>query len=866
MVSNILDMSYYHDDYTPRPTSQVYSLRKEGNIDQAYQCALRLYENNPRDEDIKKAYAWTLIDLCKREHANGNIQMAQEWMSKLSGLDFEDSYDDFTETIKKVIKSLRVKLNPFSDRINQATDLSKSGQTAEAYEIMVSLARAGHVSVDFHESYGWIIYRYLKDNIQTLTSVQARSILRDYIQLSNQRPSNLHSQILNFALNYSKQDPAFRLISFLKLWGPQYITGSDFTDSVGKDGKSIPSLMKRISREVVKYSQAEIAEFIELLPKRQNEFVEMLREGCFWNLYSLMKENRYNELWPQFENYLSSYSQYEPSPFNSKILSLAERSMKDANQYRFYEFFRKWNPANLRQDDWKEESNENGDTYKSLALKALKRAADALDGLNDDIAGDFAWLIDAYSTAVSKCPGDDWTIRTKALLLYRAGRVSEAGDIYKDLALRLGDKYYVWSEFAGCVSEPAVKIGMLCKAVLMERNEDFLGLIRLDLAEELLKQGKNEAAALEVKLHKDHYASKGWNIKQRALDLERTCGQFDALGEDNRSIYYEYIPFAEEYAYSEIPYTDLVFVDEWTNQEGKKLQKYVDGGHAEVVINIRKFPQLKKAKLGQIWSFKLYTASLEKDIPLIVKRSQMADWSVLPMQYGYVKYVNEDKKVYHVYTQNSHLVYEQYQRKDFAKGDFISFRTYSRIVNDKRIVDIYSLKRCEPATAIAKFKSSVVAVDGVNDEKQLFHYVMGPQQPSGVIHYDKTDIRPDVGDLLRIYYYVREKKDEKISFSVRKIVEILKVETTTDRNENVLREFSGRLSVKYHGGGGNSWYDEYDDEEGDSVDLPDFAFVGDYYVHKSLLVKYEITSDCNVKGKAVLGGDGKWKVFWLEVR
>ena len=124
MVSNILDMSYYHDDYTPRPTSQVYSLRKEGNIDQAYQCALRLYENNPRDEDIKKAYAWTLIDLCKREHANGNIQMAQEWMSKLSGLDFEDSYDDFTETIKKVIKSLKVKLNPFSDRLNQATDLS----------------------------------------------------------------------------------------------------------------------------------------------------------------------------------------------------------------------------------------------------------------------------------------------------------------------------------------------------------------------------------------------------------------------------------------------------------------------------------------------------------------------------------------------------------------------------------------------------------------------------------------------------------------------------------------------------------------------------------------------------------------------
>lgn len=374
-------MSYYYDNYTPRPTSQVYSLRKEGKIDQAYQCASKLYENNPGDEDIKKAYAWTLIDLCKREHANGNLPMAQEWMSKLSVLDFEDPYDDFTNTIIKVIKSLKLKLNPFSDKINQASDLSKNGQTTQAYEIMSGLASEGHITSDFHENYGWIIYRYLKDNIQTLTSVQARSILWEYIQLTNQRPSNLHSQILNFALNYSKRDAAFKLIPFLKLWGPQYITNGDFRDSIAQDGKTIPSLMKRISREVVKYSQEEVKEFIELLPVGQTEFVEMLREGCFWNLYNLMNENKYDELWRQFDAYLSSYAQYEASASHSKILSLAERSMKDANQYRFYEFFRKWDPEKLRDEDWKEERNENGDTYKSLALKALKRAADALGGL-----------------------------------------------------------------------------------------------------------------------------------------------------------------------------------------------------------------------------------------------------------------------------------------------------------------------------------------------------------------------------------------------------------------------------------------------------------------------------------------------------
>lgn len=769
-------MSHYYDNYTPRPTAKVYSLRKEGEIDQAYQYASKLYDNNPSDEDIKKAYAWTLIDLCKREHANGNLPMAQEWMSKLSSLDFEDPYDDFTNTIIKVIKSLKVKLNPFSDKISLANDLSKNGQTTQAYEIMLGLAREGHITSDSHENYGWIIYRYLKDNIQTLTSVQARSILRDYIQLTNSRPSNLHSQILNFALNYSKRDAAFKLIPFLKLWGPQYITTDDFRDSIAQDGKTIPSLMKRISREVVKYSQAEVNEFIELLPVGKTEFIEMLREGSFWNLYNLMNEHRYDELWRQFDAYLCSYAQYEASTSHSKILSLAERSMKDANQYRFYEFFRKWNPTNLRDEDWKEERNENGDTYKSLALKALKRAADALSGFNADTAGDFSWLIDAYSTAVSKNPDDDWTIRTKAMLLHRAGRVSEASDIYKDLTLRLGDKYYVWSEFADCVSESDVKIGMLCKAILMERNEDFLGQIRLDLAEQLINQGKKEAASYEIKLHKDHYTAKGWSIKQRVYSLENACGQVGALPENNRALYYEYLPHAEEYAYSEIPYTDLVFVDEWTNQEGKKFQKYVNGRGKEIVINIRKSPQLKRAKLGQVWSFKLYTGGGDKDAPLIVMRSQTADWSILP--------------------------------------------------------------------------TAVVAVNALNEEKKLFHFVMGQNQPSGVIQYKQLKFKPRLGDFLRIRYYLRDKKVDKHSLAKVKVVETVHAEKTQDQNDDVICTFSGRLMLKYHKG----------------EITPGFAFVGDYYIHKNLLAQYGITSDCNVNGKAVLGGDGKWKVFALDVK
>jgi hypothetical protein len=144
----------------------------------------------------------------------------------------------------------------------------------------------------------------------------------------------------------------------------------------------------------------------------------------------------------------------------------------------------------------------------------------------------------------------------------------------------------------------------------------------------------------------------------------------------------------------------------------------------------------------------------------------------------------------------------------------------------------------------------VVAVSGLNEEKKLFHFVMGQNHPSGVIQYKQIKFKPGVGDFLRIRYYLRDKKIDKPSFAKVKVVEAVLIEMTRDRNDDVVRPFSGRLLLKYHKG----------------ETTPGFAFVGDNYINKGLLAKNGITSDCNVRGKAVLDGDGKWKAFWLEVR
>lgn len=867
--------NFNEDDYQPRPSTEIYALRRDGDLDGARQMAEELINSGDADYDVWKAYAWTLIDICKRCQQNGETQAAISFANYLVGLSkkmFEPkvSIDEFAETLVRSIKSLSLSVNPYYAQIQEAKELSQSGNNDKAWGILSQLSKNGNLPVEAHESYGWVIYRYLKDHYKSMTSEQVRGQLRDYIVLKNERPSLLHSQILNFALNYSKEDENFKLIAFLRLWGPENLREEDFNDSVDKDGKSIPSLMSRIARSVVNYNQDDIQEFVGLLPTRKEDFIELLKEHFFWKIYHSTEGNISSNTWALFDQYLNFFPEAPASASHSKVLSLAERVMKDDNTYRFYGFFRKWNSEKLRSVDWQEEKGENGETYKPLALKSIKKAKEAISSLAQEQVGDLQWLIDLYGIAVTKFPNDDWNIRSKALLHLQAGQLDEARTIYKDLCLKMGDKYYIWQEFASCWEDNVIKIALLCKAISLEKNEDFIGKIRLELARQLISAGKLESAAVELNLYKKHYAQMGWRISAEVNGLQAQCSTAVATGINNDALYAEYIPKAEDCAFADIPYSEVVLVDKWTNDEGKELMAFTDGNSIEFVINKKRFPALRKAHKGQVWRMKLYKEETvkvtpsanrwlpaKKEVtvkytPLIVKASNMRDWGSLPIGYGYIQHVNTEKKVYHIYSTDSTLVFEHYDQQVLKAGDFVTLRQYKKRVKEETKTFFCDIQKCSLEEALDKFKSRIVAVDDVNEAKELFHFVLGPKLISGILHYDQTELRPSVGDCIKIHYFVRKIDDKKNPGHQKKVVEVIKSESTDEINGDLIKNISGYLELKYRDG--------YDYGE------PDFAFVGDYYVHRSILKKYSITMDCHVKAKAIYAGDGKWKVFEIELQ
>lgn len=859
---------YNRNDYSPSLSNRIYALRRNGLLDDARKLAEDFLQQGNVDIDVRKAYAWTLIDICKREQQEGNLVEARKISDFLSRMHFDTQFDEFAETLVRKIQALRLTVNPFYAQIQEAKELSQNGNNDKAWEILTQLSVDGNLPEEAHESYGWAIYRYLQDHIAQLDSVQVRTQLKNYIYLHNERPSMLHSQILNFALNYSKQDSNFKLISFFKLWNPNNLRVDDFIDSCSNEGKTIPSLMSRIAKAIVDYPLDEIQEFVRLISYRKDDFIEMIKNHFFWKLYRSTEGGVSSSTWELFNQYIELSNDTPASISHSKVLGLAERTMKENNAWRFYDFFRRWNPEKLRTADWQEEKGDNGETYKPLAVKSLKRVKEALENLSDEQLGNLQWLIDLYGIAIEKMPDDDWNIRTKALLHLRAGQQAEAKDIYKRLCQKMGEKYYIWSEFADCCEDVDVKIAFLCKAISLEKDEDFIGKIRLELARQLIKSKKYANAVVELGQYKKHYAEKGWRIDSKVDALFEQCLSATPAPDNNKALYVENISIAEAYAYDDIPFTEVVLVDKWKNENGKTMMCFVDGKTIEFVTDMKRFPILRDSYKGQVWKFKLYKnetlRTIPSDfswqlpkketeiryIPLTATLSETTDWFNLPIQYGYVQYVNTEKKVYHIYLTNSTLVYEHYERKELEKGDFVKLRQYKKKVKEESKTFLCNVQKCTEDEAIEKIKCRIVAVDNVNNQRKLFHFVLGPRLVSGILHYDQTDLRPSVGDCIKIHYFVREINDKKYLGKQTKLVEVLRAEVTDESNNDLIKHISGYLELNY--------------KDGYNAGDPDFAFIGDYYVHKTVLEKYDITSNCHVNAKVVYTGDDKWKVYEIE--
>lgn len=368
-------------------------ISKLNKLTEALNLAQRLFSAEPYDEWIQKAFAYTLIDLSKYYIANKNINQAGVYFNQLLSIAFQE-VDDIIENQKNF---LRPKIDINYSEVQKAEEFSKGGNHQDALNIFKKLIVENRLTELHHEAYGWIIYRYIKEKENELNSIQVRTFLRDYLNLKNERPSMLHSMILNFALNYSKTHIDFKLYNFFVLWNPYNLRNEDLRDGY-KEGKVITSLISRICREFVNSNiEINIEEFLSKINLSEETILDFFRETFFWNLFNSHKENKVSELWNLFDKYNNNYSKFCNSKWHSEILNLAERFMKENDEWRFLNFFKNWNPEYLRSEDWKE-TKKDEHIYKPLAIKVIKKSFEVLK--NQSSEQNLTWLIKPYENAI----------------------------------------------------------------------------------------------------------------------------------------------------------------------------------------------------------------------------------------------------------------------------------------------------------------------------------------------------------------------------------------------------------------------------------------------------------------------------------
>lgn len=843
---------------------RVFELRREGKIQEALNMALQLYQIDPNDTWNQSALAWPLIDMCKAALVQNNLAEAQKYFNQLIAIKFT-SVDDI---ITSQIAFLRPKIVINYSKIQEAENLSKNGNHKLALNTMKAMFANHQLLEVHHEAYGWVIYRYIKAEEKNITSLEIRSLMRDYMNLSNERPSMLHSTFLNYALNFSKEHTDFNLYNFFLLWEPKNLRFEDVSEN-HRDGKIYPSLISRIFKEFIdKKVQLDSKILFEKIPFLSPvQIIELLREPYYWNLFSADKENRKADLWKIFEEYNTLFKNQSGSEIHSKILNSAMFSMKENEEWRFLNFFENWNPDNFIENDWKEIKKEDK-IYPPLAIKALKKAFELIKkGVNYN---DLDKIINAYKLAISKFPKDIWLKREYATLLARNNAQEEAIKIYKNLVLELGDQSYVWHEFALLFSEEEVdlSIGMLSKAIKLQKDENFLGSTRLDLADKLIKKNKLEEALVELNKYQEYRIANNKNVSDKFNALTVLVKDIQTQKRDNFELYNEYIIAAESFVYQDISWTELVFVEKWKNDKNKEKLSFTDGNNLSLSMNANRFPILKNIEVGHVIKFKLHNKLVEDKIklhhfkqeyyPLLAEISDKPKWSCLEDTISVVDYINVEKNIVHAISSDNKEVFFPMEKLSLNKGDFIRAKKLQKKVREEIRIELKDITKVTKEEVINNFNSHIAVIDSINADKQLFHYVVN-NRIHGIIRFGETELRPNEGDFIQIRLVQKlDKRQNKLIFKV------IEVNTTEESTTALRKDISGLLKLKYRQYGSTLDWEDLDEEDEENL-KPSFGFISDYYVPKEIIEQSKIDTVCFVDAKVVFNGD-KWKVYQLEKR
>lgn len=352
-----------------------------------------------------------------------------------------------------------------------------------------------------------------------------------------------------------------------------------------------------------------------LLPHFEaKEIPSYFEEPCGWAVYRYLKNNENRLSSYEIRKALSFYMDFascKPSILHSCIMiQAADFEKKHENDFRFIEFCLMWKLESLRNEDFLSEkgTTENGKSIEFLSL-AEKVATRLYKELKQRHTIEFVnELFPFFETIKEKCPNNRFIRLYIAQLYYWQGNTEKAIAEYKHI-LRTTPEWFIWKHLGDISEDKEVRISLYCKAMTMMGKEEYIGELRLSLANLLFDTNK-EHAAYEVEQYMKTYKENGWNIAGDVYLLQNKLQGITPTAQA-KQFYRNHIEKAEAFAYSDIPVVELTYSGVVTNKAGKEKASLVNK-QKKIFIRATLTPLLRKASVGDVFLVRVYECQKRK--------------------------------------------------------------------------------------------------------------------------------------------------------------------------------------------------------------------------------------------------------------
>lgn len=361
---------------------------------------------------------------------------------------------------------------------------------------------AGDADPAVAENIGWVFFYWLRDNIGKVDPADCKRLLGRYLKLVNKRPSVLHSSMLSMAVKTADQAPAFNMLNFFELWGPQNLLDEDYAEGTAADGRRFPSLARRVMDRIVRSgAPVTLSDIRRLFGADKTDdatLKHMFYDVIVRNLHRCLLQQLVDQTWQAIRVYMDHQRQDAPDEVDSSILRLGCKAADSSHLGYVPWFLESWNLAGARPADFEPKVNKEGVTQPStvsLATGCMYQYAKKAVSAKKPV--DMTAMIDQMATLALKMRNPAWTWYRRAKMMDWSGRRDEARASMIKLYGSMQKHSRYWLFLAELLDDTKLRCGCLAMAIAIKPDTDGVGMAHYKIGKAFHDAGDRKRAAAE---------------------------------------------------------------------------------------------------------------------------------------------------------------------------------------------------------------------------------------------------------------------------------------------------------------------------------------------------------------------------------